>query len=856
MTPRAAAGGDRRRRQHDHGRTGRRRAAHGHRRPYGQRSELALDAHGFLASVSNPAGETVLLTNTAGGLLTGMTTPRDHSYAYSYDLRGRLLRDDNPTGGFKALERVESATTYSVTLTTALSRTTTYEVQNLPTGDQRRVNTDPAGLDSELVKGTGDTRLSTDLDGTVRSATLGPDPRWSMQAPALASASLTTPGGLTVDSVEERSVVLADPDDLLSLVSLDQQVTVNGRVYASTYLSATHRFTETSPAGRQLLTTIDDQSRPVQVEAPGLLPVQFGYDERGRPATIVQGSRVVSITYNSEGYPSLVTDPLGRSTSFAYDDAGRVVSQTLPGGRTTGFSYDANGNLTGLTPPGRPVHSFTYTPLDLASAYIPPDVGAGSNQTGYTYNPDRQLTQVSRPDGQTIDLAYDAAGRLQGLDLPGRSLSLGYHPTSGNLDSIGVSGGVSLTYAYDGFLPTGETWSGAITGTVTRTYDSDLRVATLGVNGGTTTAFAYDDDSMLTQAGAMALDYHPQTGLLTGTSLISVTTAYGYNGYGELIDHGGAYNGASLHDVQLTRDDLGRITGKSETIGGVTTVYSYAYDLAGHLVAEIVDGEELASYSYDLNGNRLSVTRPGGVTAATYDDQDRLLSYGAASYTYTANGELSTKAAGGQTTTYTYDALGNLLAVDLPSGTAIEYLVDGRNRRVGRRVNGVLAQGWLYQDQLAPIAELDSGGNLAALFIYAMHGNVPDVMIKAGVTYRLLTDHLGSVRLVVDAASGLVAQRLDFDAFGRVLADTNPGFQPFGFAGGLYDPLTGLVRFGARDYDAEVGRWTAKDPIGFGGGDVNLFGYVISDPVNKRSQRSTALGSRLGPKQRLEGPNA
>ncbi|MBI2566652.1 MAG: DUF4157 domain-containing protein, partial [Candidatus Schekmanbacteria bacterium] len=62
--------------------------------------------------------------------------------------------------------------------------------------------------------------------------------------------------------------------------------------------------------------------------------------------------------------------------------------------------------------------------------------------------------------------------------------------------------------------------------------------------------------------------------------------------------------------------------------------------------------------------------------------------------------------------------------------------------------------------------------------------------------------------------------------------DTNPGFQPFGFAGGLYDPDTGLVRFAARDYDAEVGRWTARDPILFQGGQVNLFVYVRNDPVN------------------------
>jgi len=55
---------------------------------------------------------------------------------------------------------------------------------------------------------------------------------------------------------------------------------------------------------------------------------------------------------------------------------------------------------------------------------------------------------------------------------------------------------------------------------------------------------------------------------------------------------------------------------------------------------------------------------------------------------------------------------------------------------------------------------------------------------------------------------------------------------PFGFAGGFYDPLTKLVHFGFRDYDPYTGKWMAKDPIGFAGGDSNLYGYVLNDPVN------------------------
>ena len=269
-----------------------------------------------------------------------------------------------------------------------------------------------------------------------------------------------------------------------------------------------------------------------------------------------------------------------------------------------------------------------------------------------------------------------------------------------------------------------------------------------------------------------------------------------------------------------------------ETVGGATTTYDYGYDAVGQLIEVKRNHVVVTQYTYDPNGNRLSKTGPGLNETGTYDDQDRLLTYGTATHTYTAHGELKTKVQGGQTTTYSYDALGNLRQVALPDGRAIEYLIDGQNRRIGKRINGSLVQGFLYQGQLQPVAELDGNGNLVSRFIYATGINVPDYLIKGGVTYRIVKDHLGSPRLVVNTATGAIEQRMDYDEYGRVLSDSNPGFQPFGFAGGLYDRDTGLVRFSARDYDAETGRWTAKDPIGFEGGDDNLYGYVLGDPIN------------------------
>jgi RHS repeat-associated protein len=257
-----------------------------------------------------------------------------------------------------------------------------------------------------------------------------------------------------------------------------------------------------------------------------------------------------------------------------------------------------------------------------------------------------------------------------------------------------------------------------------------------------------------------------------------------------------------------------------------TTEYQYSYDSRGSLWQVIRDGALTATYTYDSNGNRLSA--PGTSTVPIYDDQDRLLSYSNWNYSYTANGELETKtdtASSAPATRYAYDGMGALRRVDLPDGRVIEYVIDGVGRRVGKKVNGTLVQAWLYAGRLEIAAELSGSGIVVSRF-------VGPYFTKGGSTYRLIRDQVGSVRLVVNVANGAVAQRVDYDEYGRVLLDTAPGFQPLGFAGGLYDSDTGLVRFGIRDYDPEIGRWTAKDVIGFAGRQANLYAYINNDPVN------------------------
>jgi RHS repeat-associated protein len=183
-------------------------------------------------------------------------------------------------------------------------------------------------------------------------------------------------------------------------------------------------------------------------------------------------------------------------------------------------------------------------------------------------------------------------------------------------------------------------------------------------------------------------------------------------------------------------------------------------------------------------------------------------------------------------TSYSYSSRGELLNVTLPDGKLIEYVHDPLGRRIAKKVDGSITEKYLWQGLTRLLAVYDGTDNLMMRFEYA-DGRMPVAMDKGGITYYLTYDQVGSLRVVADA-SGNVVKRIDYDSFGNIINDTNPSFEiPFGFAGGLQDRDTELVRFGFRDYDPDIGKWTAKDPIGFLGRDVDLYGYVLNDPINK-----------------------
>lgn len=514
-------------------------------------------------------------------------------------------------------------------------------------------------------------------------------------------------------------------------------------------------------------------------------------------------------------------------------------ARILPDDETEAFAYDAAGRLTLITPPNGDVHTFAYDATGRLASYTAPSVGSSSDVTTYTYDADAQVASVLRADGSLVAFDYDDGGHVTTITHPGGSVSIDRDSTTGSVSRLTAADGGEVVPSWDGSLLLGETWTGDVAGAVSYEWDDDLRIASISVASGDVVDYVYDDDGFVESVGDMLIDLDVASGDTTGTVLAQVETSVTLDTFGELSDHSASVSGATLWTSSLIRDDLGRILSSTETIQGDAHTSNYTYDSRGRLASATLDGDT-TTWTYEANGNRTEEASSTATASATYDAQDRLVSFATSTYVYADSGELESMTTASGTTSYTYDALGNLLAVSLPSGSTIEYLVDGENRRIGRKVDGVLERGFLYAGALHPITELDAAGTVVSTFVFGTRSNVPDYMIRDGRTYRILSDTLGSPRLVVDVDTGDIAQRLDYDPWGNVTSDTNAGFQPFGFAGGLYDSDTGLVRFGARDYDAESGRWTAKDPIGFGGATSNLYTYAGNDPVNGRDPSGLA----------------
>ena len=505
--------------------------------------------------------------------------------------------------------------------------------------------------------------------------------------------------------------------------------------------------------------------------------------------------------------------------------AGNITNATLPGGSTIEYIYNDQGQPTQITLPTGAEHTFSYDSQGRATSFISP-LG-DSLRVSYEYAEGRR-SRISQGDGTEALYGY-TQDRLSSITTSDGTLTINRGAATGLLDQLTATGNYQLDYAYDtnGRLLT-SLWSGVIDGQVTRTYDNRGRVNSFTVNETPALGISYNADDLVTQSGSMTITRDPATGRPVSSILGNCEDTWTYNTFSELIAYSASVNGNTVYSLTLTRDDLGRVLSKIETIEGTGYASAYQYNTAGQLSQETRDGL-VTSYTYDANGNRLSRSVSGGSTeVATYNAGDQLITYAGTSYSYDAGGHLSARG----TDTFNYNVLGGLQSANLASGSTLTYLHPLGTRRLAESIDGTTTRQFLYSGGLTIAGELDATGTVRSVFGYSVSRGAPDFIERDGRTYRIISDDLGSPRLVVDCNSGQVAQRMRHDAYGRVLEDTAPRFQPFGFAGGLYDPASGWVRFGARDYDSLTGRWTAPDPLLFDGSLINLYAYASGDPVN------------------------
>ncbi len=805
--------------------------------PAGRVTTFTHSPLGDLARVAFPDGSTRAFGYDDRHLMTAETSPRGFTVQREFDFTGRFLRSELPDGSSRQGTNARSTGLLDpasdegsagnpapvtrpeetfATFTDGEDVSTSYQVGAF--GEAVRV-VDAVGLATELERDfDGNLVRYTQPAGRVQISTFDALGNLLSEEDSAFGGTITQ----TYEPGSHRVSTSTDPFGKTTQFAYDASGNLTGL---------------TTPLGRQFANTYDSRGLILSSTEPSGALRGFAYDERGNLVRSTLGTnadpglRETAYTLTAAGRIASMTTA-GASTLFTYDPFNRLTSLQPPApSGVAGYEWDAIGNMISLTPPGRPAHHFTYTAMNQVAEYLPPSVGQGDPASRMTYDRAQRLTNIDRPDGKQLRFAYDPAGRLATVESAAGLTEYHYDPAAGTLSTIETPEGVALEMTYNAGQVAEIRWAGEVQGSVSFTYDPTGRRQSVQVNSRPPIASTYDDDGLQTGLGALTLIRHPQTGLVSSAQLGQLRTEFEYNFAGEKTAARTFLSDALLHSAEYRRNALGQIDQVAETTnGGPPSVRSFTYEPNGWLIASTENGVDRERFTYDGNGNRLSAL--GLAPAPTYDAQDRLLSYGTLDFTYSANGEWTARTSAAAITRFEYDEATNLRNVELPSGTRIDYVIDGEQRRIGRKTAGTLTQAFLYQDAEEPVAELDGSSNVAAEFAYLNGANAPAFMLKNGRTYRILTDPNGSIRLVIDSASGDILQRLDYDAFGNLLADSNPGFQPFGFAGGICDRDTGLVRFGARDYDPATGRWTAKDPILFSGGHSNLYLYSKNDPVN------------------------
>lgn len=633
-------------------------------------------------------------------------------------------------------------------------------------------------------------------------------------------ASVTDPlGNVTTDTFDAHDNHLSRLDDL-------------GNLTTSTYNPNNTLKNTTSPAGATGGTGKQvDYTYPAPTAGEAWLEFQ--------PTSSTDGEgQVTTYTYDAAlGLPYQTITPGGAAgggtkvNRYEGDAAGTTcgalrgqLCKTIDGkGNTTSITYDAARNPVTIVRPA-PLGAITNT-FDAAGRVATSK--DGKNQTAtYAYDGNDRLLQTrygTCVPATCVTYTYDANGNLKTrVDAAGtttNSYDVQNRPMSKTI------GGVTTSLAYD--AASNVTSFTDPTGTVSYRYDAANRLTALAEPGGSCpatpafpnstkcTGFGYDDNNRRTATmypnGVKNATVYDKAGRVTSITATNTAAAV-------LAKRAYTY---TTH-ATTARDGSLRKTMTTET-GAVTT---YAYDAVQRLKSAVT-GSVTEAWTYDLNGNRLTSARTGAATVhSAYNAADQLC--------WTGNAAGTCAAPPSGASTYTYDANGNTTKAGTPTfawntfdqmtsagTTNFAYAGSSNTERTAAGAATFL------NGSLGITRQTTAGASIS--FIRDPDGTLVSMRNSSGASFYYTADALGSTILLTDSAQAKAAS-YNYDSWGNTTATgAQAGANPWQYAGGYKDAATGHTKFGARYYDAGLGRFTQPDPSGL---EANRYAYAGCNPIN------------------------
>jgi RHS repeat-associated protein len=525
----------------------------------------------------------------------------------------------------------------------------------------------------------------------------------------------------------------------------------------------------------------------------------LAYDAAGNLITFTDiGGGTFSFTYDGSNHLLTLHDnQLNRTFSYECDAAPQLTSFTDAASQETNYTYGSNGKLTvSIDPLTQTQVSSNYDAFNRVTQTTR-TLTSGACITSFSYNDAAHVTTITDPRGAVTQHFYDSTGRLIKV-VNALTFETTYtYDSNNNILTTTNPLGATTTYSYDSH---GNRTSivDALGRTTTMLYDSKNNMTSMTDANSNTTLFAYDANGNLTQVtdalgGVTAYQY---TGS-NKTKIINAKGAQTVNTYGianRLLNS----TDPALNVTTYSYDAGGRLSIQIEPAGNQKML---AYDNLGHLTsvtypaAGTLAASGPVSYTYDANGNRLTMADSTGVTSYVYDSLNRITQITfpgsrVVSYTYDCNNNrtsisfagktinytydllnrLTDVADGASLTHYTYDAADNLLSIAYPNGSGVTYTYDLASRitKVGNfYVNGV--------------------GNTISSFQYSLD-NVGNRTQVNGAT--LVYDKLNRL---VSAGFG---NSLAYDAVGNRTAELAPSVS----VGHVYDIADRLLSRGPTSY--------------------------------------------------------